>query len=101
MAPGRGRKKGRSEPDGELNVRGRTVEEARSDLDDFLEKAASQGWSRLKVIHGKGIQSPGGHSVVREAMTRDLERARQAGRIRDFRLGNLGEGGAGVTIVWL
>ncbi len=91
---------GRAEPDAELNVRGRTVKEARSDLHLFLEHAASKGWTRLKVIHGKGKQSPEGLSVVREAMTRDLEAAMEEGRIRDFRLGNLGEGGSGVTIVW-
>jgi DNA-nicking Smr family endonuclease len=87
--------------DRELNLRGRTVKEARSLLKRFLEEAAGDNCTRVKVIHGKGMRSPDGFSVVRDAVTMELEKALVEGRIRDFRLGNIGEGGAGVTLIWL
>ena len=85
----------------ELNLRGATVEEALALLDVFLVEAGEAGIGRVKVIHGKGMGSPDRFGVVREAVRRYLETALESSRIRDFRLGNLGEGGSGVTIVWL
>ncbi len=90
-----------ADADTELNLRGCTVAEARSLLRNFLAEAVRSGRRRVKVVHGKGIRSPGGVSVVRTAVQRDLETALQQGTIRDFRLGNPGEGSAGVTIIWL
>ncbi|MFC1544125.1 Smr/MutS family protein [Gemmatimonadota bacterium] len=87
--------------DEEINLRGQTVVEALAILDRFLRDAARKGHDRVKVIHGKGTRSPGGHSVVREAVRAHLENAITRGRIRDYRGGNVGEGGSGVTIVWL
>ena len=74
--------------DRELNLRGATVEEALALLEQFLAEAAAGGVGRVTVIHGKGMRSPNGFGV-------------EASTIRDFRFGNLGEGGAGVTIIWL
>ncbi len=87
--------------DRELNLRGATVAEALALLEQFLAEAAAGGIGRVKVIHGKGMQSPDGFSVVREAVRRRLETALETSTIRDFRFGNLDEGGAGVTIIWL
>jgi len=105
MARGR-RRRGRPAgvdppPDATLNLRGRRVAEVVVLLPDFLAEAGRSGCRRVKVIHGKGTRSHDGHSVVREAVTARLESLRSEGRIRDFRRGNVGEGGAGVTIVWL
>ena len=88
-------------PEAELHLRGLTVARARLRLRAFLTECRRQRLRRIKVVHGKGIGSPDGVSVVRAAVRRDLEVELAAGRIRDFRLGNIGEGGAGVTIVWL
>ncbi|MFC1627997.1 Smr/MutS family protein [Gemmatimonadota bacterium] len=85
----------------ELNLRGSRVEEALTLLPQFLTDAVQQGIGRVKIIHGKGMRSPDGFSVVRDSVKRYLETALEEGTIRDFRLGNVGEGGAGVTIVWL
>ena len=85
----------------ELNLRGARVEESKALLSRFLTDAAQQGIGRVKIIHGKGMSSPDGFSVVRDAVKRYLETALEKGAIRDFRLGNVGEGGSGVTIVWL
>jgi DNA mismatch repair protein MutS2 len=88
-------------PEAELHLRGLTVARARPRLRAFLAECRRRHLRRVKVVHGKGTGSPEGISVVRAAVQRDLEEERASGRIRDFRLGNLGEGGAGVTIVWL
>jgi DNA mismatch repair protein MutS2 len=87
--------------DRELNLRGETVEEALVLLERFLAEATAGRVGRIKVIHGKGMRSPNGFGVVRDAVRRHLEDALEASTIKDFRLGNPGEGGAGVTIIWL
>ena len=87
--------------DDEIHLRGQTVAEALALLERFLRDSARKGHDRVKVIHGKGTRSPGGRSVVREAVRAHLENAMTKGQIRDYRGGNVGEGGAGVTIVWL
>ena len=99
-----GRKRKRAtapEPDAEINLRGTRLEEAMRLLTTFLQEARTRGDSRVRIIHGKGIQSPDGISVVRRGVARHLEQAHRRGEVRDYRLGNPGEGGAGVTIVWL
>lgn len=99
-----GRKRNRSaapEPDAEINLRGTRLEEAMSLLASFLQEARMRGDRRVRIIHGKGIQSPDGVSVVRRGVANLLEQAHRRGEVRDYRLGNPGEGGAGVTIVWL
>lgn len=77
------------------------MEEARNLLGRFLREAAGNNLKRVKIVHGKGIRSPEGFSVIRDAVRRDLELAYEDGLIRDFRLGNIDEGGAGVTLIWL
>ena len=89
------------EPDDELVLRGATVGEATKRLEEFLVSAEKRHHRRLRIVHGKGIRSEGGVSPVRAVVQGRLEQALAEGRIRDFRLGNVGEGGAGVTVVWL
>ncbi len=88
-------------PEAQLHLRGLTVARARPRLRAFLAECRRRRLRRVKVVHGKGVGSPDGISVVRAAVRHDLEAEMASGRIRDFRLGNVGEGGAGVTIVWL
>lgn len=76
----------------ELDLRGKHVEEALSELDRYLDQAMLNGYQSVSIIHGKGT------GVLRTHVHQYLQQHRH---VRDFRLGVHGEGGSGVTIVQL
>jgi DNA mismatch repair protein MutS2 len=76
----------------EIDVRGCTAEEAIDAVERFLEDAHMGGIERARIIHGKGT------GVLRERMKEWL---RKNGLVKEFRLGEIQEGGTGVTIVTL
>lgn len=69
-----------------------TVEEGIMELDNFIDSALLSGITLLTVIHGKGT------GVLRKAVQ---ERLKRHPSVKSYRLGNYGEGEAGVTIVEL
>ncbi len=84
--------KGEREVKAELDLRGKTVDEALLDLDMFLDNAVLSGMKNVTVIHGKGT------GALRAAVQTRLRKHRQ---VRTFRLGVYGEGESGVTVVEL
>ena len=74
----------------EVDLRGMTVEEGIMELDNFIDSALLSGITLLTVIHGKGT------GVLRKAVQ---ERLKRHPSVKSYRLGNYGEGEAGVTIV--
>ncbi len=76
----------------ELDLRGRTVEEAVEEVDRTLDGLVLTGGTWLRIIHGKGT------GALRGAITEQLG---QDPRVKSFRLGEPGEGGSGVTIATL
>lgn len=74
----------------EINLLGKTVDEAISELDKYLDDAYLAHLSTVRVVHGKGT------GALRSAVHSHLKRLKY---IKDFRLGEYGEGDAGVTIV--
>ncbi len=76
----------------ELDLRGKTVEEALIDLDKFVDDAVVLSLVTIRVIHGKGT------GVLRAAVREFLK---SDGRVKNFRLGVYGEGEDGVTVVSL
>jgi len=61
-------------------------------VERFLEDAAVGGQQTVRIIHGKG------KGILREQMKRFLAHNQL---VKEFRLGEMGEGGTGVTIVTL
>ena len=55
-------------PDGEIDLHGLFRDEAIKELTDFLHRAESLHWQSVKVITGRGLNSPGGVSVLKEAV---------------------------------
>ena len=49
----------------ELDLHGLTRDEARSALVVFLAEGVEQGWRCVRIIHGKGMRSPGTSGVLR------------------------------------
>ncbi len=80
------------QPKTEIDLRGKTVEEAIADLESFVDRALLSHISILYVIHGKGT------GALRKAVNEWLRKCRQ---VKSFRLGNYGEGDSGVTVVEL
>ena len=74
----------------ELNLLGRTVDEALSELDKYLDDAYLSHLPSVRIVHGKGT------GALRSAVHSHLKRAKY---VKSFRLGEFGEGDAGVTIV--
>lgn len=46
--------------DEELDLHGCTSGEAREEVEEFLHEAKRMGWSRVRIIVGKGTHSPEG-----------------------------------------
>ena len=76
----------------EINLLGRTVDEALAELDKYLDDAYLAHLSPLRVVHGKGT------GALRSAIHQYLRRQKY---VKSFRLAEFGEGDAGVTIVEL
>jgi DNA mismatch repair protein MutS2 len=73
-----------------LDVRGQLSDEAVLNVDMYLDLAYSRNLGTVTVIHGKGT------GALKNAI---WEYLRQNKKVRSFRLGNYGEGDAGVTII--
>ncbi|MEG2658961.1 MAG: Smr/MutS family protein, partial [Clostridiales bacterium] len=73
----------------EIDLRGMTGEEARMDLEKYLDDAAMANIGTILIIHGLG-------TGVLKKMVYDL--LRKHPRVKTQRLGGYYEGGAGVTI---
>ncbi|MBR1477032.1 MAG: endonuclease MutS2 [Lachnospiraceae bacterium] len=74
----------------EINLLGNTVDEALARLDKYLDDAYLAHLSNVRVVHGKGT------GALRSAIHKYLK---TLSYVTDFRLGEYGEGDAGVTIV--
>lgn len=74
----------------EINLLGKTVDEAISALDKYLDDAYLAHLPSVRVVHGKGT------GALRSAVHGHLKRLKY---VKEFRLGEYGEGDAGVTIV--
>ncbi len=73
----------------EINLLGRTVDEAISELDKYLDDAYLAHLPSVRIVHGKGT------GALRKAVQQHLRRVKF---VDSFRLGEFGEGDAGVTI---
>ncbi|MGN0317153.1 MAG: endonuclease MutS2 [Lachnospira sp.] len=74
----------------EINLLGYTVDEAVAELDKYLDDAYIAKIPQVRIVHGKGT------GALRNGITAYL---RSVPYIKEFRLGKIGEGDAGVTIV--
>ena len=74
----------------EINLIGRTSDEAVALLDKYLDDAYLAHLSPVRVVHGKGT------GALRNAVHQYLKRQKH---VKSYRLGAFGEGDAGVTIV--
>ncbi len=76
----------------ELNLLGKTVDEAVAELDKYLDDASLAHMPSVRIVHGKGT------GALRKGVQNYLRRNKH---VKSFRLGEFGEGDAGVTIAEL
>lgn len=74
----------------EINLLGMTCDEAIAALDKYLDDAYLSHLPSVRVVHGKGT------GALRNAVHSHVKRLKY---VKDYRLGEFGEGDAGVTIV--
>ena len=79
-----------AEPQSECDLRGMRVAEVDGVLDRAVDQAVLGGLGEIRIIHGKGT------GALRQRVTELLEKDQ---RVQEFRMGQPGEGGAGVTMV--
>lgn len=73
----------------EINLLGKTVDEAIAVLDKYLDDAYLSHLPNVRIVHGKGT------GALRNAVQCHLKKCKY---IKSYRLGELGEGDSGVTI---
>ena len=76
----------------ECNIVGFRVEEGLREVDQYLSDCIAARYSEVRIIHGSGT------GVLRTAVHEYLKKRKD---IKSFRLGGLGEGGVGATVVYL
>lgn len=74
----------------DLNIIGKTVDEALPEVDKYLDDAYLAHLPRVTIIHGVGT------GALKNAVQSHLKRCKY---VKTFRPGDFGEGGMGVTIV--
>lgn len=73
----------------EINLLGKTVDEALAELDKYLDDAYLSHAPSVRIVHGKGT------GALRQAVQQYLKRISY---VKSYHLGEFGEGDAGVTI---
>ncbi|OEH84425.1 hypothetical protein BHU72_09410 [Desulfuribacillus stibiiarsenatis] len=76
----------------ELDLRGKTIDEAIYDIEHYLDKVILAGLREVSIIHGKGT------GALRVGLQ---EYFRKHPRIQSMRIANYNEGGMGVTVLTL
>lgn len=75
-----------------IDLRGKNIDESIGEIEKFFDDSIILGLKEVQIIHGKGT------GALREGISKYLKKSRY---VKDFRLGTLKEGGAGVTVVSL
>ncbi len=83
---------------GALDLHGLRTDEARERTLGFLREAQFKGWRCVRIVHGKGLGSPGKQPVLRDKVKRWLV---QSDRVLAFVQARADEGGVGAVIVLL
>lgn len=91
-------RKGQWSIQGQLDLHGLRSDEARTALGQFVRDAKRMGWRCVRVVHGKGLGSPGKEPVLKSKVQRWLV---QKNEVLAFVQAKPSDGGAGALVVLL
>jgi DNA-nicking Smr family endonuclease len=91
-------RKGEWSIQGQLDLHGLRSDEARTALGQFIRDAKRMGWRCVRVVHGKGLGSPGKEPVLKAKVQRWLV---QKNEVLAFVQAKPSDGGAGALVVLL
>jgi DNA-nicking Smr family endonuclease len=91
-------RKGEWSIQGQLDLHGLRSDEARTALGQFIRDAKRMGWRCVRVVHGKGLGSPGKEPVLKAKVQRWLV---QKNDVLAFVQAKPSDGGAGALVVLL
>ncbi|NQW67498.1 MAG: Smr/MutS family protein [Burkholderiales bacterium] len=91
-------RKGHWSLQGQIDLHGLRSDEAREALGQFIRDASKRGWRCVRIVHGKGLGSPGKTPVLKSKVHRWLV---QKTEVLAFVQAKGSEGGAGALVVLL
>jgi DNA-nicking Smr family endonuclease len=91
-------RKGHWSLQGQIDLHGLRSDEAREALGQFIRDASKRGWRCVRIVHGKGLGSPGKTPVLKSKVQRWLV---QKTEVLAFVQAKGSEGGAGALVVLL
>ena len=91
-------RKGHWSLQGQIDLHGLRSDEAREALGQVIRDASKRGWRCVRVVHGKGLGSPGKTPVLKSKVQRWLV---QKTEVLAFVQAKGSEGGAGALVVLL
>ncbi len=84
-----------------FDMHGMIQSAAKEALKEFIIKSVRKGLRAVLIVHGRGLRSPNGHSVLKHASAGWLSHGAIGGHVLAFATARLADGGAGATYVLL
>ena len=91
-------RKGEWSIQGQIDLHGLRSDEARNAMGQFIRDAKRMGWRCVRVVHGKGLGSPGKEPVLKSKVQRWLV---QKNEVMAFVQAKPSDGGGGALLVLL
>lgn len=86
---------------GYLDLHGLTREEARQAVEEFIMRMSRFRSCCVKIIHGRGLNSPTDRSILKDCLQQWLATRRMSRRVVAYASASLQDGGVGATYVLL
>jgi DNA-nicking Smr family endonuclease len=84
-----------------IDLHGLIQGDAKEALKTFIIASVRKGLRTVLVVHGRGLRSPGGHSILKHASAGWLSHGAIGGHVLAFATARPADGGAGATYVLL
>jgi DNA-nicking Smr family endonuclease len=84
-----------------FDMHGLIQSDAKEALKGFIIASVRKGLRTVLVVHGRGLRSPGGHSILKHASAGWLSHGAIGGHVLAFTTARAADGGAGATYVLL
>ncbi len=84
-----------------IDMHGLIQGDAKEALKTFIIASVRKGLRTVLVVHGRGLRSPGGHSILKHASAGWLSHGAIGGHVLAFTSARPADGGAGATYVLL